>query len=114
MGITEESVFIFNGTPPEILRGKNDEHWFIEEFIDGREFHVSVLGGPGGPEVMPPAEMVFRNYSDDIPKIVSYKAKWVVGSFQYENSKRNFPSNLSETLQTASGKQLSIAGTHSA
>jgi D-alanine-D-alanine ligase len=100
LGITEESVFTFNGTPPEILGGKNDEHWFIEEFIDGREFNVSVLGGPGGPEVMPLAEMVFHNYSNEIHKIASYKAKWVEGSFQYENSRRNFPSDLSGTLQT--------------
>jgi len=71
LGITEESVFTFNGTKPEILNGKNDGHWFIEEFIDGREFNVSVLGGPGEPEVMPPAEMVFHNYNEDVPKIVS-------------------------------------------
>jgi len=98
LGITEESVFTFNGTIPQILEGKNDEHWFIEEFIDGREFNVSVLGGPEGPEVLPPAEMLFHNYSEDIPKIVSYKAKWVEGSFQYKNSKRNFPPDLSEKL----------------
>lgn len=100
LGITEESVFTFDGTVPEILNGKNDEHWFIEEFIDGREFNVSVLGGPGGPEVMPPAEMVFYNYTDDIPKIVSYKAKWVEGTFQYENSRRNFPEDLSNRLMS--------------
>lgn len=100
LGITEESVFTFTGTPPAILEGKNDEHWFIEEFIDGREFNVSVLGGPDGPEVLPPAEMLFHNYGDDIPKIVSYKAKWVEGTFQYENSRRDFPSDLSERLMT--------------
>lgn len=98
LGITEESVFVFKGVKPEILEGKNDEHWFIEEFIDGREFNISVLGGPDGPEVMPPAEMVFHNYSDDIPKIVSYKAKWVEGTFQYENSKRDFPNDISDKL----------------
>jgi D-alanine-D-alanine ligase len=98
IGITEESVFTFDGKLPEILKGKNDEHWFIEEYIDGREFNVSVLGGPDGPEVMPPAEMIFHNYSEDIPRIVSYKAKWMEGTFQYENSRRNFPTNLSEKL----------------
>lgn len=99
LGITEESVFTFNGTLPEILGKKNDEHWFIEEFIDGREFNVSVLGGPDGPQVLPPAEMLFQNYSEDMPKIVSFKAKWVEGSFQYENSRRDFPSDLSEKLK---------------
>ncbi|MCU0410370.1 MAG: hypothetical protein MUC70_03630 [Bacteroidales bacterium] len=98
LGITEESVFAFDGTVPEIVREKNDRHWFIEDFIDGREFNVSVMSGPGGPEVLPPAEMLFHDYPGDIPRIVSYKAKWVEGTFQYENSKRNFPGDLSERL----------------
>jgi D-alanine-D-alanine ligase len=98
LGITEESVFIFSGEKPGILNDKDDEHWFIEGFIDGREFNVSVLAGPDGPEVLPPAEMVFHNYSDDIPKIVSYKAKWVEESFQYDNSTRDFPDDISHDL----------------
>lgn len=98
LGITEESVFTFKGTIPEILKDKNDHHWFIEEFIDGREFNVSVKAGPEGPEMLPPAEMVFHNYPDDIPRIVSYKAKWMEETFQYENSKRHFPGDLSERL----------------
>lgn len=101
IGITEESVFIFNGKMPEILAGKDDEHWFMEEFIDGREFNVSVMGGPDGPEVLPPAEMCFHNYSDDLPKIVSYKAKWVEDTFQYDNSTRAFPDDLNNKLFSA-------------
>jgi D-alanine-D-alanine ligase len=42
--------------------------------------------------------MVFHNYPDDIPRIVSYKAKWMEETFQYENSKRHFPGDLSERL----------------
>jgi D-alanine-D-alanine ligase len=99
LGITEESVFIFNGEKPQIIEDKDDEHWFIEGFIDGREFNVSALAGPNGPEVLPPAEMVFHNYADDIPKIVSYKAKWVEESFQYDNSTRDFPDDISKELQ---------------
>lgn len=98
IGITEESVFVFDGHRPEILDGKDDEHWFIEGFIDGREFNVSVFSGPDGPEVLPPAEMVFHNYTDDIPKIVSYKAKWVEDTFQYDNSRRDFPDDINEKL----------------
>ena len=98
LGITEESVFTFNGILPEIVKGKNDRHWFIEDFIDGREFNVSVKAGPAGPEMLPPAEMIFQGYSDDLPRIVSYKAKWEEGTFQYENSKRQFPDDLSPKL----------------
>jgi D-alanine-D-alanine ligase len=98
LGITEESVFTFNGTLPEILRDKNDNHWFIEEFIEGREFNVSMMAGPDGPEVLPPAEMIFHEYPDDIPRIVSYKAKWMEDTFQYDHTRRNFPSDLSDRL----------------
>jgi len=98
IGITEESVFIFDGKKPEVLADKDDEHWFVEEFIDGREFNVSVIAGPEGPEMLPPAEMCFHDYPIDIPKIVSYKAKWVEDTFQYENSSRAFPDDISEEL----------------
>lgn len=99
LGITEESVFTFNGTLPEILNGKNDMHWFIEDYIEGREFNVSVMGGSDGPRMLPPAEMIFHGYTDDLPRIVSYKAKWIEGSFEYENSKRAFPEDLSDRLR---------------
>jgi D-alanine-D-alanine ligase len=99
LGITEESVFTFDGTAPHILKDKNDLHWFIEDFIEGREFNVSVKAGPDGPEVLPPAEMTFIGYPDDMPRIVSWKAKWEENTFQYDNSRRNFPGDLSGRLK---------------
>jgi D-alanine-D-alanine ligase len=98
LGITEDSVFTFDGSIPEILRNKDDQHWFIEDFIEGREFNVSVMAGPNGPEMLPPAEMLFIDYPENIPRIVSYRAKWEEDSFQYENSRRSFPDNLSDKL----------------
>jgi D-alanine-D-alanine ligase len=98
LGITEESVFTFDGTVPEIVKTKNDRHWFIEDFIEGREFNVSVKAGPEGPEVLPPAEMIFNGYPEDMPRIVSWKAKWEEDTFQYDNSMRNFPDDLSDRL----------------
>jgi len=98
LGITEESVFSFDGTVPELLKDKTDGHWFIEEYIEGREFNVSVLASSGGPEVLPPAEIVFHDYPDDMPRIVSYKAKWMENTFQYKNSRRSFPDDLSVKL----------------
>ena len=98
LGITEESVFTFDGTVPEVLKDKTDGHWFIEEYIEGREFNVSVIASTGGPEVLPPAEIVFHDYPDDMPRIVSYKAKWIEDTFQYSNSRRSFPADLSVKL----------------
>jgi D-alanine-D-alanine ligase len=66
---------------------------FVEEYIDGREFNISVLGGNSGPEVLPPAEIIFIDYPDDKPKIVGYRSKWDEDSFEYKNSVRSFEFN---------------------
>jgi len=92
LGITEESVFIFNNNGvAERLKALDDTHWFIEDFVDGREFNISVLAGEKGPQIMPPAEIVFKNYTGNKPKIVDFKAKWEMESFEYVNTVREFP-----------------------
>jgi D-alanine-D-alanine ligase len=91
LGITEDSVFIFEEKIIDRLKKLDDTHWFIEDFIDGREFNISVLAGENGPQVLPPAEIVFQNYSDKKPRIVDFKAKWEMESFEYVNTVRKFP-----------------------
>jgi D-alanine-D-alanine ligase len=92
LGITEESVFTYNNNGvADRLKLLDDTHWFIEDFIDGREFNISVLAGENGPEILPPAEIVFKNYIGDKPRIVDFKAKWEMESFEYVNTVREFP-----------------------
>ena len=99
LGITGDSVFECKPGFEEKLNGKDDAHWFIEDFIDGREFNMSVLAGKDGPEVLPPAEIVFENYDENKPRIVDFKAKWVMDSFEYINTVRKFPEiNLDQQL----------------
>src|SRR5882672_1138974 len=64
--------------------------WFAERFIDGREFNLSLLGGPDGVELLPPAEMLFRDYPQGKRRIVDYAAKWHAGSFEFCNTVRRF------------------------
>ncbi len=66
------------------------ENHFIEGYIHGREFNISVLGGKNGPEVLAPAEMEFVNYPESKPRILGYKAKWKESSFEYKNTNRSF------------------------
>jgi D-alanine-D-alanine ligase len=95
LGITADSVFDCLPGFEDKLKGKDDTHWFIEDFIDGREYNMSVLAGKEDPEVLPPAEIVFRDYDDSRPKIVDFKAKWEMDTFEFENTVRVFPgSNL--------------------
>jgi D-alanine-D-alanine ligase len=90
LGITADSVFVCEPGFEQKLDGLDDSHWFIQDFIDGREFNMSVLGGKNGPEVMPPAEIVFVDF-EHRPKIIDFKAKWEMDSFEYVNTPREFP-----------------------
>lgn len=91
LGITADSVFSFSPEQEERLKALDDSHWLIQDYIDGREFNISVIASSSGPQVMPAAEMVFNNFAPDMPRIVDFKAKWIEDSFEYENTVRNFP-----------------------
>ncbi len=64
--------------------------YFLERFVDGREFNLSVLPGPDGPRVLAPAEIRFDGYDKDMPRVVGYRAKWIPDSFEYINTTRHF------------------------
>lgn len=112
LGITEDSVFDCVPGFEERLKGMDDAHWFIEDFIDGREFNMSVLAGQNGPEVLPPAEIVFQNYDDSKPRIVDFKAKWEMESFEYINTVREFPGSTLEPQFENSLKETAKACWH--
>lgn len=63
---------------------------FAEAYIDGREFNLSVLGGPNGPEVLPPAEIDFSSFPAHKPRVVGQRAKWEETSFEFVNTVRKF------------------------
>lgn len=58
------------------LRSKYDMPILVEEFIDGDEVHVSVLGKAGVPWVLPPDRIVFDKSGKSI---LSHNAKWEDG-----------------------------------
>jgi len=64
--------------------------YFAEEFIEGREFNLSLLAGEDGPQVLPPAEIDFSNFPAGKPRIVGHDAKWSGDSFEYQNTPRTF------------------------
>jgi D-alanine-D-alanine ligase len=69
---------------------------FAEQFIDGREFNLSVLASQQGPEVLPPAEMRFIDYPPGRWKVVGYRAKWDEASFESLHTQRSFEFPKSE------------------
>lgn len=67
--------------------------WFAEQFIEGREFNLSVLQSedrPEGCQVLAPAEILFVDFPDDQPHIVGHRAKWDDQSIEYQRTPRRF------------------------
>lgn len=63
---------------------------FAEQFIEGREFNLSLLANGEGAVVLPPAEIDFNSFSAERPRIVGYRAKWDPNSFEYHQTPRKF------------------------
>ena len=57
----------------------------VEEFIDGRELNVSMLGFPSA-RVLPLSEIDFSDLPPGAPKIVSYDAKWTEDSPEWRGT----------------------------
>lgn len=58
----------------------------VEEFVDGREFNVSLLANERGLEVLPIAEIDFEHFPAGAPKLVTFDAKWDETSAEYLGS----------------------------
>jgi D-alanine-D-alanine ligase len=76
----------------------------VEEFIAGRELHVS-LWGNGNIEMLPPAEMEFSSIKDECDRLCTYESKFVPESKQYKNINMLLPAPLSE-CELASVEQI--------
>lgn len=57
------------------VQGRYHQPPLIEEFIDGREFYVGVIGNADA-RALPPMEMDFTGFPTDKPRIASWNAKW--------------------------------------
>lgn len=69
----------------------------VEEFLDGREFNISLVQHGRTLEVLPPAEIEFIDFPQGRPRIVDYAAKWLPQSFEYRNTVRKIPTSLEES-----------------
>jgi D-alanine-D-alanine ligase len=67
----------------------------VEDFIDGREFHVSVWCN-GRPEMLPPAEMDFSFFREARDRLCTYDSKFIPGSKHYERIETLLPAPLDD------------------
>ena len=59
----------------QFIHEKFDNDVIAEEYIEGRELYVSIMGNHRL-QVFPIRELVFKEVPPDEPKIATYKAKW--------------------------------------
>jgi D-alanine-D-alanine ligase len=91
LGLDEDNIFS-GADKKKIARFAklNPDYFFVEEFIEGREFNISVIGNKNKPQVLPLAEMTFRDFPEGKPRIMGYTAKWNEDSFEYTHTRRTF------------------------
>ena len=81
--------------------------YFAEQYIHGREFNISVIGGENDFIVLPPAEMCFSDdYYETKPRILGYKAKWDETSLEYLNTTRSFQFKEEDAALIAQIKEI--------
>jgi D-alanine-D-alanine ligase len=93
IGLEDGSVTGDIGALPTLLeerRRRLGGEWFVEAFVEGREFNLSLLGGPQDMQLLPPAEMCFVGYPAGKPRIINYAAKWDEHSFEFHATPRRF------------------------
>jgi D-alanine-D-alanine ligase len=93
IGLTGSSVARDRRSLAEELRRRagRGRDLFVEAYVEGREFNLALLEGPGRrPQVLPPAEIEFQSFPEGKPKIVGYAAKWESGSEEFARTPRRF------------------------
>ncbi|NJC96577.1 MAG: hypothetical protein FIB03_09620 [Anaerolineae bacterium] len=68
----------------------------VEEFIDGREFHVTIVGN-GTLHVLPAAEMDFSAFENVEDRLCTYESKFDPQSIPYNAIKLMLPAPLTDT-----------------
>lgn len=89
VGIDSSSIVSIRDLP-NIFAAKKLNYggsWFAEEFIDGKEYNLSLLQIGKGVKVLPITNIIFEKNDKETPNIVDYNAKWIENSCSYKNSK---------------------------
>lgn len=86
----------------EFIHTRISQAALVEQFVDGREFYVSILGNHRL-QVFPLRELTFGELPPDEPKIATYKVKWDEDyrkrwKIRYQAA-RNLPDGAEDTIR---------------
>lgn len=77
------------------LHAHFDSPVLIEEYIDGREMYVGVMGNDN-PEALPVVELDLSKLPDGTPRIAGAEVKWGKGTAAYRDTKSAIATDLPE------------------
>jgi len=114
-GISPESV-VYDAAAAaaraEYVRTRYLQQAIVEEFIEGREFNLSLLGPTDGARLLPPSEIDFSEFAPGRPRVVGFEAKWSEDSADFRGTTPFFPdldAGLGERLrEVAAGAYAAI------
>lgn len=95
IGITNDSIVTNRAALKRRIEYVLDEHnqpALVEEYIDGREINVSVVGNDEL-IVFPVSEIDFSRLPKDLPRIVSYNSKWMFKTVEFTQTKAVCPAH---------------------
>jgi D-alanine-D-alanine ligase len=101
VGIEDKSVvYILNDLKKRVrfIHQEFDQPALVEQYIDGRELNAAVIGN-SRPFVLPISEIDFSGLTDSMHKIVTYAAKWLQGTIEYDGTKGVCPAPLSPDVE---------------
>ncbi|MGA3243728.1 MAG: ATP-grasp domain-containing protein [Bacteroidota bacterium] len=70
-----------------------DQPALVDEYIEGRELNVALIGNRR-PIILPISEIDFSGLPSDLPRIVTYAAKWMEGTDEYKGTVGVCPAQL--------------------
>ena len=84
------------------LQGEYQQPALAEQFVEGREFYVGVLGNANA-RALPVIELDFSKFPADRPRIASWEAKWGdegdAKGAEFEGTESIFPEDLPDELR---------------
>ena len=87
----------------DALQSEFQQPVLVEEFVEGREFYVGVLGN-ANVRALPVMELDFSGFPSGVPRIASWEAKWgddgAGSGEQFAGTKSIFPVDIAPELRT--------------
>ncbi|HTM02732.1 MAG TPA: ATP-grasp domain-containing protein [Vicinamibacterales bacterium] len=92
------------------LHANFDSPVLIEEYIDGREMYVGVIGNDN-PEALPVIELDLSKLPEGTPRIAAAEVKWGKGTRAYRDTKSVVATDLPDDI-VAALQQTAVAAYH--